>query len=217
MFRVLAGLWPLYGGTLHRPARSRIFYVPQRPYLALGTLRENVTYPLTWREAVERRGATDASIVELLEQVHLGDLVRRKGGLDAVQDWAEVLSGGQKQRLGFSRLLFNRPDYAILDECTSAVSLDVEGILYKGAKDVGITLISVSHRPSLWRFHDKKLSFDGNGGYSFDEITDADVPSITGPQNPAVTKKVSGDATAAATPEPDSDREAPDSGNGENM
>jgi ATP-binding cassette, subfamily D (ALD), member 3 len=133
---------------------------------------------MTWREAVEQRGATDASIIELLEQVHLGDLVMRKGGLDAIQDWADVLSGGQKQRLGFSRLLFNRPDYAILDECTSAISLDVEAIMYTSAKARGITLISVSHRPSLWRFHDRKLAFDGEGGYDFSEIKPEDVPSL---------------------------------------
>lgn len=178
LFRVLAGLWPLYGGTLHRPSRSQIFYVPQRPYLALGTLRENVTYPMTWFEAVQLKGATDESIIELLESVHLGDIVQRKGGLDAVQDWAEVLSGGQKQRLGFSRLLFHRPDYAILDEASSAVSIDVEQSLYQRVKDSGITLISVSHRPSLWNFHDRVLAFDGKGGYAFKDIQPGDVPSL---------------------------------------
>lgn len=178
LFRVLAGLWPLYGGKLHRPSRSRIFYVPQRPYLALGTLRENVTYPMTWREAVEQRGATDEAIIQLLEKVHLGDIARRRGGLDAVQDWAEVLSGGQKQRLGFSRLLFHKPDYAILDEASSAVSIDIEQLLYQRVKDCGITLISVSHRPSLWNFHDKVLAFDGNGGYEFRKIQPGDVPSL---------------------------------------
>lgn len=178
LFRVLAGLWPLYGGTLHRPSRSRIFYVPQRPYLALGTLRENVTYPMTWYEAVSQKGATDECIIELLEKVHLGDIAGRKGGLDAVQDWAEVLSGGQKQRLGFSRLLFHEPDYAILDEASSAVSIDVEQLLYQAVKDCGTTLISVSHRPSLWGFHDKVLRFDGNGGYQFRDIKPDDVPSL---------------------------------------
>lgn len=178
LFRVVAGLWPIYGGTLHRPARSRIFYVPQRPYLALGSLRENVTYPMTWGEAVKERGATDEVVIELLEKVHLGDIARRRGGLDAVQDWAEVLSGGQKQRLGFSRLLFHRPEYAILDEASSAVSIDIEQLLYKAVKDCGTTLISVSHRPSLWGFHDKVLAFDGNGGYEFRDIHPEDVPSL---------------------------------------
>lgn len=178
LFRVLAGLWPLYGGKLYRPSRSRIFYVPQRPYLALGTLRENVTYPMTWTEAVEQRGATDESIKQLLETVHLGDIARRRGGLDAVQDWAEVLSGGQKQRLGFSRLLFHKPDYAILDEASSAVSIDIEQLLYQAVKNCGITLISVSHRPSLWNFHDKVLAFLGDGSYEFRSIQPKDVPSL---------------------------------------
>lgn len=178
LFRVLAGLWPLYGGTLHRPARTRIFYVPQRPYLALGTLRENVTYPMTWDEAVTRKGATDEGITALLDQVHLSDVAKRPGGLDAVQDWAEVLSGGQKQRLGFSRLLFHSPDYAILDEASSAVSIDIEQVLYQAVKDCGTTLISVSHRPSLWSFHDKVFSLDGKGGYDFRDIQQGDIPSI---------------------------------------
>lgn len=178
LFRVLAGLWPLYGGSLHRPARTRIFYVPQRPYLALGTLRENVTYPMTWGEAKLKKGATDEMIVDILQTAHLGDVVSRRGGLDAVRDWADVLSGGQKQRLGFSRLLFHKPDYAILDEASSAVSIDIEQLLYQAVKSSGTTLISVSHRPSLWSFHDMVLALDGNGGYEFRNILPEDVPSL---------------------------------------
>jgi len=122
LFRVLAGLWPLYGGSLTRPTSSQQFYVPQRPYLALGTLRDQVTYPLTWQEAQRIKGATDETILELLNEVHLDELARRKGGLDVECDWADVLSGGQKQRVAMARLFFHRPAYAILDECTSAVS-----------------------------------------------------------------------------------------------
>lgn len=178
IFRVLAGLWPLYGGTLYRPADTSIFYVPQRPYLATGTLRENVTYPMTWEEAKDVRGATDDTLNTLLEQVHLADVAARLGGLDSRHDWSEVLSGGQKQRLGFSRLLFHRPDYAILDEASSAVSIDIEQVLYQSVIDAGTTLISVSHRPSLWGFHDKVLAFDGEGGYEYKDITDKDVPNL---------------------------------------
>lgn len=122
LFRVLAGLWPLYGGSLSRPASSQQFYVPQRPYLALGTLRDQVTYPLTWAESVRLKGATDETIIQLLSDVHLADIAQRKGGLDLECDWAEVLSGGQKQRVAMARLFFHRPAYAVLDECTSAVS-----------------------------------------------------------------------------------------------
>eukprot|EP00178_Gracilaria_changii_P002736 TRINITY_DN1400_c2_g1_i1.p1 TRINITY_DN1400_c2_g1~~TRINITY_DN1400_c2_g1_i1.p1 ORF type:complete len:703 (-),score=111.96 TRINITY_DN1400_c2_g1_i1:1139-3247(-) len=177
LFRVLAGLWPVCGGTIYRPARSRIFYVPQRPYLALGSLRENVTYPMTWAES-SALGATDELIMQLLERVHLGDVARRRDGLDAVKDWAEVLSGGQKQRLAFARLLFHSPQYAILDEASSAVSIDVEKALYEAVKEAGITVISVSHRPSLWEFHDRVLAFDGEGGYDFREIGDEDLRAL---------------------------------------
>mmetsp|Transcript_14133 Transcript_14133/g.37940 ORF Transcript_14133/g.37940 Transcript_14133/m.37940 type:complete len:820 (-) Transcript_14133:174-2633(-) len=178
-FRVLAGIWPLYNGVLTRPRSDRLFYVPQRPYLALGTLRDQVTYPLLWEEAVERHQATDESVWELLTEVHLRDVAFRKGGLDVELDWSEVLSGGEKQRLAMARLFFHRPAFAVLDECTSAVSLDVEGFLYTRAKDLGISLITVSHRPSLWRFHEKLLKFDGNGGYEFRDIEPDDVPALS--------------------------------------
>lgn len=196
LFRVLAGLWPLYGGSLRRPPRSRIFYVPQRPYLAMGTLRDNVTYPMTWGDAVLKRGATDKSVLALVQLVHLGDVVRRLGGLEAVHDWADVLSGGQKQRLGFARLLFHRPDYAILDEASSAVSIDIERLLYQAVKDSGTTLISVSHRPSLWEFHDKVLELNGNGGYEFRDIQPDDVPNL-------ISGVPSSSLTSASLPNPE--------------
>lgn len=185
LFRVLAGLWPVYGGVVRSPARSRIFFVPQRPYLALGSLRENVVFPFSWREAVARKGATDESIIEMLRIAHLGTLVERPGGIEAVHDWAEVLSGGQKQRLAFARLLFHRPDFAILDEASSAVSVDIEALLYEKVKLAGITLISVSHRPSLWPFHDKVLKFDGAGSYEYRDIRPDDIPSMLPPSTGA--------------------------------
>lgn len=172
-----AGIWPLYGGTIYRPA-GNLFFLPQKPYSTIGDLRSNLTYPLTWREAVEQRGITDTALIELLEQVHLSDLLKRTGGLDAVCDWKAALSGGQQQRLAFARLLLHSPVYAVLDECTSQVSLDVESLLYEQAKARGITLISVSHRPSLWKHHDKKLAFDGEGGYSFSDIDKSEIPDM---------------------------------------
>ncbi|CAM9253266.1 unnamed protein product [Pylaiella littoralis] len=171
LFRVLGGLWPLGGGTLLKPPSSRLFYIPQRPYLALGTLRDQVIYPHT-REEAALRGATDVDLLSVLESVSLGYLLDREEGWDAVRDWSDVLSGGEKQRLALSRLFYHRPQFAILDECTSAVSIDVEGEIYSLAARSGITLFTVSHRKSLWKHHSYLLRFDGLGGYEFKPMSD---------------------------------------------
>lgn len=81
-----------------------------------------------------------------------------------------MLSGGEKQRLAMARLFYHKPQFAILDECTSSTSLDAEILLYSKCKDYNITLFTISHRSSLFRFHDYMLIFDGEGGWSFEQI-----------------------------------------------
>jgi len=166
LFRILGGLWPLFGGTLVKPSRGKLFYVPQRPYMTLGTLRDQVIYPHT-KADFESKGMTDDKILEFLRKVHLEYLVEREGGWDSVQDWMDVLSGGEKQRIAMARLFYHQPQFAILDECTSAVSVDVEGFMYTHCREIGITLFTVSHRKTLWKYHEYVLQFDGRGAYSF--------------------------------------------------
>ncbi|KAJ8731777.1 hypothetical protein PYW08_014507 [Mythimna loreyi] len=169
MFRQLGELWPIFGGTLTKPPKGKLFYVPQRPYMTLGTLRDQIIYPQT-REEMNRRGRKDEQLHRFLEIVQLSYLTNRDGALDAVEDWMDVLSGGEKQRIAMARLFYHEPQFAILDECTSAVSVDVEGQMYQYCREVGISLFTVSHRKSLWKHHDHYLQMDGRGGYVFGEI-----------------------------------------------
>eukprot|EP01139_Manchomonas_bermudensis_P010009 Amastigsp_a339828_62.p2 type:complete len:677 gc:universal Amastigsp_a339828_62:2048-18(-) len=170
LFRMIAELWPLFGGRMTKPkGEGALFYIPQRPYLTLGSLRDQIIYPQTL-EQFRKDGRSDDELVELLRAVSLEYVIDREGGFDTVQNWADVLSGGEKQRVAMARLFYNRPQFAILDECTSAVSVDVEGLLYSRCREEQITLFTVSHRKSLWQYHDYVLRFDGRGNYDFTPI-----------------------------------------------
>uniref|UniRef100_A0A8C4HLX8 ATP-binding cassette sub-family D member 3 n=1 Tax=Dicentrarchus labrax TaxID=13489 RepID=A0A8C4HLX8_DICLA len=167
-------LWPLFGGHLTKPERGKLFYVPQRPYMTLGSLRDQVIYPDTYDEQ-RRKGISDQVLKEYLDNVQLGHILDREGSWDSVQDWMDVLSGGEKQRMAMARLFYHKPQFAILDECTSAVSVDVEDYIYSHCKTVGITLFTVSHRKSLWKHHKYYLHMDGRGNYEFKPITEETV------------------------------------------
>ena len=171
LFRVLGELWPIFGGTMTKPDRSQLFYVPQRPYMTLGTLRDQVIYPDS-HEKMKEKGWDDVNLEDFLKKVQLENILEREGGWDAIQDWMDVLSGGEKQRMAMARLFYHKPQFAILDECTSAVSVDVEGFMYQHCRKVGITLFTVSHRKSLWKHHEYYLHMDGRGAYEFKKIDD---------------------------------------------
>jgi len=169
LFRILGGLWPIYGGTVYQPPASEFILIPQRPYLSLGTLRDQVIYPHS-REDTAARNVTDDDLLDVLAAVQMDHVVEREGGWDAAKEWRDVLSGGDKQKIAWARLFYHRPKYAVLDEATSLVPPDMEGFMMDHATKLGITLLTVSHRPSLWKYHSMILQYDGQGGYVFTKL-----------------------------------------------
>lgn len=173
LFRILGGLWPVYGGVVKKPKAQDFAYIPQRPYLSLGTLRDQIIYPHTVVE-MRARGRTDEDLLDVMSVVQIDKIVEREGGWDVQREWRDALSGGDKQRIAMARLFYHQPKYAILDECTSAVTPEIEQTMYQHCTDLGITLMSVSHRPSVHRYHKKVLQFIGDGDYSFRDLDSKD-------------------------------------------
>ncbi|THH21005.1 hypothetical protein EW146_g462 [Bondarzewia mesenterica] len=132
LFRILGGLWPVYGHV------------------------------------------TDDDLLRILSIVQMDNIVEREGGWDIAKEWRDALSGGDKQKIAWARLFYHKPKYAVLDEATSLVPIVVEGMMMDHATELGITLLTVSHRPSLWKYHAMILHYDGQGGYVLHVFTKLD-------------------------------------------
>jgi putative ATP-binding cassette transporter len=153
LFRALAGLWPFGEGQVDLPAHAKTLFLPQRPYLPLGTLREAIAYP----GQAEPLG--DASIRETLKAVNLTHLESR---LDEQANWSMSLSIGEQQRLAVGRALLLKPDWLYLDEATSALDTANEQRMYQLIADrlPNATVLSIAHRPEVAKYHRRRLTID---------------------------------------------------------
>lgn len=166
LLRAIAGLWHRGSGTIVRPPLSAMLFLPQRPYMILGTLRQQLLYPNVEREV------TEAELQAVLGKVNLSSLVERCGGLDAELDFSKVLSLGEQQRLAIARVLLATPRYVVLDEATSALDGQNEEHLYDELRRTNATLISVTHHPGLLRYHGQVLRLLGEGQWELQAVAE---------------------------------------------
>jgi len=166
LLRALGGLWHAGSGTIFRPEARDLLFLPQQPYMFLGTLRNQLLYPDL------DRPVTEAQLLELLVRVNLPDLAQRFGGLNAEMDWEKVLSIGEQQRLACARVLLVQPLFAILDEATSALDVANETHLYRQLLQTRATLVSVGHRTTLLPYHKQVLELTGDGHWRMHSAQD---------------------------------------------
>ena len=150
LVRAIAGIWPFGRGEIHVPQGARVLFLPQRPYLPIGVLRDVVSYPMP------AGGVDDKTLREALEAVDLKELT---GRLDEAAHWALQLSPGEQQRMAFARALVQKPDWLFLDEATSALDEATEARLYRLVRErLPETMVfSIGHRATLGPFHARRL------------------------------------------------------------
>jgi putative ATP-binding cassette transporter len=165
LLRAIAGLWESGTGKIIRPDLSEILFLPQRPYMILGSLREELIYPKTETEL------TNDQLANILEQVNLPHLIERFGNLDVEKNWGDVLSLGEQQRVAFARILINQPRYVVLDEATSALDVNNEASLYENLQNSNVTYISVGHRPTLQNYHQLVLELAEDKSWQIKQTT----------------------------------------------
>jgi putative ATP-binding cassette transporter len=171
LFRVLSGIWPFGSGHVQIPPNS--FFLPQRPYVPLGTLRHVITYP----NAMDAFGQEE--MIQVLRDVGLPQFCER---LDHDDNWPLRLSMGEQQRLGFARALLAKPDWVFLDEATASVDPAAETDLYEVLKRrlPNATLVSIAHRPSVAAFHEQRLNLVREAGNPGTMTASSVVPEATG-------------------------------------
>jgi vitamin B12/bleomycin/antimicrobial peptide transport system ATP-binding/permease protein len=163
VLRAFAGLWQAGSGRIYRPPLSKTIFLPQRPYMILGTFRNQFLYPLG------RKARTDSQLEEALDKVSLLDTLSRVGGFDAIAYWPNILSTGEQQRLAFCRLLLLQPEFAFLDEATTALDHESEKKIYEMLGDICKNYVSVGFRATLSPYHNSVLELLGGGKWQFSD------------------------------------------------
>lgn len=165
LLRTIAGLWNTGEGEIMRPQLKDMMFLPQKPYMIPGSLRENLLYPI--RDA----SLENDQLLEVLEKVNLSEIVERiDGDFDKVIDWTNILSLGEQQRMAFGRVVLYKPTLVFLDESTSSLDEDNEVHLYKLIKDLKISYVSVGHRSTLKLYHDYLLELKGEAAWELAKI-----------------------------------------------
>jgi len=162
LLRAFAGLWHYGTGTIRRQMGRQVFFLPQRPYMQLGTLRDQLLYPFQ-----ESDGHTDEALEAILAEVGLRHVLERVDfDFNATRRWGEELSVGEQQRIGIARVLVHRPEYVILDEATAANDVTNEQMMYECVQVTCKAWISVGHRESIEHFHSHRLRLYGDADES---------------------------------------------------
>ena len=153
LFRAFAGIWPFGSGTVHWPDAARVLFLPQKPYLGVGKLRDQLMYP------AQGDSFTDGDLNRALLDCGLPQLAQR---LDEEQNWAQVLSGGEQQRVAFARALLYKPQWLFMDEATASLDDASETRLYNLLHErlPDTCIVSTGHHPNLAQFHARRLRLE---------------------------------------------------------
>jgi putative ATP-binding cassette transporter len=161
LLRVIAGLWDTGSGEIIRPDLDNALFIPQRPYMILGSLRSQLIY------GTKRKGILDRELFDVLERVKLGEMAHRVGGLDAILDWPNVLGTGEQQRLAFARIFLVRPQIVFLDESTTAIDSASERQLYAELPAFVERYVSTGSPQDLETYHEHVLELTGDGTWRY--------------------------------------------------
>ena len=163
LLRAISGIWPFGKGEVQVPDGNQCFFLPQRPYLPLGSLRDALLYPQ------ESSLFVDEEIKDVMKKCELADFIER---MHEVDDWSRILSLGEQQRVAFARVILAKPDIIFLDESTSALDEKTEAMMYRLLRQnlPNAAILSIGHRSTLYQYHERQLHLAGDGSWQLSEI-----------------------------------------------